>query len=133
MVVTALTMTIAHFCGCSPALEQPTGSSMPKAEPLKSVLCGIGAKKTIIWHGAYSGKSPKPLQIWSPRDICVLAKPRPKHLVADLVTTGTKRMSDGSELKTYTGAKNLKASQTYCAAFGMAVASLAKTWVNSGQ
>ena len=130
MVVTSLTMTIAHFCGCSPLLEQPTGSSMPKAEPLKSVLCGIGAKKTVIWHGAYSGQTPKPLQIWSPRDLYALVKPRPNNLVANLVINGTKRMNDGSEVKTYTGAKNMKASQTYCAAFGEAVASLARTWVN---
>ena len=44
-VVTALAMMFAHFCGCSPVLEQPTTSCMPKAEPLQAVLHGIGSKK----------------------------------------------------------------------------------------
>ena len=39
-------------------------------------------------------------------------------------------MSDNSTKATYTGTKALKQSQTYCMAFGKAVALLAKIWVN---
>ena len=38
-------------------------------------------------------------------------------------------MSDDCTKDTYTGTKALKSSQTYCMAFGKAVASLARTWV----
>ena len=102
---------------------------MPKAEPLKSTLSGIGARRVVIWHGAYSGKTPKPLQLWSPRDLSALVRPRPKNLVDPLVKEGTKRMKDGSHARTYSGTRELKASQAYCAAFGKAVASLIGTWL----
>ena len=124
-------MTFAFFCGCSPVLEQPTSSSMPKAEPTKSVLVGIAASKNVIWHGAYSHTTPKPLQVWSPRDLSALVLPRPRDLVSDLVKKGTKHTADGQVKSTYTGTRNkLKASQSYCRAFGSAVATLARTWVN---
>jgi len=122
-------MMFAHLCGCSPALEQPTTSSMPKLQPLQAVLQGIDAKKEVIWHGAYSGKCPKPLQVWSPRDLSALVRPRPTNLASNLVKTGTKRMSTGETKGTYTGTKALKASQTYCKPFAKEVASLAKAWV----
>ena len=41
-------------------------------------------------------------------------------------------MSDDCTKDTYTGTKALKSSQTYCMAFGKAVASLARTWVTEG-
>ena len=130
-VVTGLTMTFAFFCGCSPVLEQPTSSSMPKAEPTKSVLAGMGASKHIIWHGAYSGTTPKPLQVWSPRDMSSLVRPRPRLLKSDLVNKGTKRTADGVLKTTYSGTKDkLKASQTYCKQFGRAMGTLAQTWVS---
>ena len=133
-VVTALTMMFSYFCGCSPVLEQPTGSCMPKTEPLHTVLPGIGAKKWVIWHGAWGGTSPKPLQLWSARDLKALVRPRPKKMVSDsLVRKGQKRMSDNSTKATYTGTKALKQSQTYCMAFGKAVALLAKIWVTQGR
>ena len=131
MVVTALTMTFAYLCGCSPALEQPVTSCMPHAEPMKSVLGGIAASKYVIWHGAYSRTSPKPLQVWSPRDLSTLVRPRPVDLTSDLVKIGKKRTIDGQLKSTYTGSRDkLKASQAYCKAFGMAVATLARTFVD---
>ena len=130
LVVTALTMTFSYFCGCSPVLEQPVSSCMPKAEPMQSVLEGIAASSHIIWHGAYSRTTPKPLQVWSFQDLSTLQRPRPRHLVSDLSKKGTKRNTDGSLVTTYTGNKDkLKASQSYCRAFGKAVATLARTWV----
>lgn len=104
---------------------------MPKADPTKSVLAGMGASKHIIWHGAYGGTTPKPLQVWSPQDLRPLVRRRPLNLASDLVLKGTKRTSDGVEKHTYTGTKGkLKASQTYCNQFGRAVGTLARTWVN---
>jgi len=123
-------MTFSFFCGNSPVLEQPTTSCMPKAEPMKSVLAGMAASKAVIWHGAYSGTTPKPLQLWSPRDLRPLVRPRPRHLKSDLVKKGTKRTSDGVVKDTYSGTKDLKASQTYCQQFGRAIGTLARTWVN---
>jgi len=129
-VVSGLTMTFAFFCGNSPVLEQPAGSCMPKAEPLKSVLEGMSASKHIIWHGAYSHTTPKPLQLWSPQHLGSLVRPRPRHLKSDLVKRGTKRTSDGV-VKTYSGAKDLlRGSQTYCPPFARAMGTLAQTWVN---
>ena len=114
---TALTMMLAHFCGCTPVLEQPTSSVLPRLEPLNAVLNCIGAKKTIVWHGAYTGgTSPKPLQLWGPTDLSALTRPRPKHLHSDLVRRGQTRTK-----KTFTGTKALKGSQTYCMAFAKAV------------
>ena len=122
---TALTMMLAHFCGCTPVLEQPTSSVLPRLEPLNAVLNCIGAKKTIVWHGAYTGgTSPKPLQLWGPTGLSALTRRRPKHLHSDLVRYGQTRTK-----KTYTGTKALKGSQTYCMAFAKAVASLATMWV----
>jgi hypothetical protein len=131
MVVTALTMTFAYLCGCSPVLEQPVTSCMPKAEPMQSVLGGIAASKHVIWHGAYSRTTPKPLQVWSSRNLSSLVQPRPVDLKSDLVNRCKKRTIDGQLRSTYTGTRNkLKASQTYCNAFGRAVATLARTFVH---
>jgi len=120
-------MLFAHLCGCNDFLEQPSGSVMPKLQPLKGVLQCIKAKKRTIWHGAYDGTNPKPLQIWSPNDLSALVRPRPKHLVSKLIRYGTKRTASGEKKKTYSGEKtHLKRSQTYCKAFGEQVASLVK-------
>ena len=90
-----MAMLFAHLCGCSPVLEQPTSSVLPKLEPLKNVLEFIGSKKVVVWHGAYGGESHKPLQLWSPRDLSSLVKPKPKNLVSDLVEYGFKVCSNG--------------------------------------
>jgi hypothetical protein len=103
---------------------------MPKVEPLKSVLACVEASKEVIWHGAYSGTTPKPLQLWSPRDLSSLVRPRPRNLESDLVKKGTKRTADGELKNTYSGTKDkLRASQTYCQQFGRAMGRLAHTWV----
>ena len=111
-LVTALTMMLAHFCGNTPILEQPTTSVLPRLEPLHPVLNGIGAKKTIVWHGSYTGgTSPKPLQLWGPPVLSALVRPRPKHLKSDsLVRRGQSRTSSK---KYFTGTKALKGSETY--------------------
>ena len=130
-VVSGLTMTFSFFCGNSPVLEQPTTSCLPKAQPMKSVLAGMAASKHVVWHGAYSDTTPKPLQLWSPRDLGPLVRPRPRHLKSDLVKKGTKRTSDGVVKDTYSGTKDkLKDSQTYCRPFGRAIGILAQTWVD---
>lgn len=108
-------------------------SVMPLEEPLKSVLAGIGAAKFSVFHGAYSGKSWKPLQLWSTADLHLLWRPRPPPMSSDLVTTAVKVNSDGSvqfddmgrPKLSWTGNKpKMQASQTYCGPFGRAVAKL---------
>ena len=122
-------MTFAHLCGCSHVLEQPCGSCMPKAEPLKSVLAGVATTKHIICHGAYSGKSPKPLQRWSLQDLRARAKQRPWGLVSDLVHKDTKCMADGSLKDTYSGIKHkIQDSQTY----GCVLAKQLLHWCGNG-
>ena len=138
MVVTALTMAFSFLCGCNPVLEQPLGSVMPKEEPLKFVLQAIGASKWVIYHGAYSAESRKPLQFWSPADLSSLVRPCPSHLHSDLTIRGVKRNRDGSiqydakgrPKKSWTGNRSkLKASQTYCEAFARQVAALVLEWL----
>ena len=140
MVVTALTMAFAFVCGCSPVLEQPSGSFMPKAQPLKSVLQAIYASKTLVYHGAYSHTTQKPLQLWSPADLQSLWRPRPPKMLSDLVTVRVKTNRDGSvrldargrPMRSWTGNKpKMRASQTYCPNFGKAVAKLAKYFLVS--
>ena len=129
MVVTALAIAFAYLCGCSPILEQPTTSVLPKLEPLQSVLKSIGCTREVIWHGAYGGTSPKPLQLWSTRNLRALVRPKPTNLVSDLITYKKKTVK-GKEKNTYSGKKVLlKASQCYCKPFGKAVALLAKSWL----
>lgn len=72
MVVTSLVMAFGHWSGVNPVLEQPISSAMPRAEPLSSVLRSINASKHVVWHGAFSGESPKPLQLWSCQDLSAL-------------------------------------------------------------
>ena len=113
LVVTALAMLFAFLCDSSPALEQPASSVMPKMEPMKSVLTSIGAKKAIVWHGAYSGTSPKPLQLWSHQDLRDVARKKPRGIRDTLVSCEVKH----SGKIAYSGRKKeLKASQTYCMA-----------------
>ena len=127
IVVTALAMLFAFFCDSSPVLEQPTTSVMPKLDVMHCVLTTIGSRKTLVWHGAYSGTSPKPLQLWSHHDLSMVARNKPRGLTGTLHTSVIKP----SGKVVYSGNKKaLKASQAYCLAFGKAVASVAKTWVN---
>ena len=105
MVVTSLVMAIGFWSGCNPALEQPTTSDMPKCEPLKSVLAHTGASKHVCWHGSFGGESPKPLQLWSHRDLSQLVRGRPPAGASRLCTVqGTSYSGDHAALKT---------SQTY--------------------
>ena len=106
-------------------LEQPTTSVMPRCEPLRSTLAYIKATKLIVWHGAYDGESPKPLQCWSAKDLDCLWRPRPK-MSRKLQLVRQTGVGD----KGYTGChKALRKSQTYSPAFGKAVASVVKGWL----
>lgn len=130
MVVTSLAMSFAHCCGTNPVLEQPSNSCLPKLEPLQSALSLMGASKTTIWHGAYGGTSPKPLQLWSAKDMSSLKRPKPQHLSSHLVKKQSTKQADGKMKNTYTGkTKALLQSQVYSSSFGNAVASVAKTWL----
>ena len=123
MVVTSLMMAIGHWSGAHPVLEQPISSVMPKCEPLCSVLKMMNAKKHIVWHGAFNGESPKPLQLWSPQDLSALQLGRPKVRLSKLCTTKGRR---------YSGKKRaLQRSQAYSHDFGKAVAEVFKTWLKN--
>ena len=123
MVVTSLVMAIAYWSGANPVLEQPTSSVMPKREPLCSVLASMKAKKHTVWHGAFNGESPKPLQLWSAQNLTTLQRGRPKMSLTKLCVTKGNR---------YSGKKDaLRASQTYSHEFGRAVAKVFKTWLKN--
>ena len=103
-------------------LEQPITSAMLRAEPLSSVLRSINGSKHVVWHGAFSGESPKPLQIWSCQDLSAMQRGSPfARRFKKLVQT---------KGKSYTGIrKALKGSQTYTRGFGRAVAGVVKQWL----
>ena len=107
LVVTSLVMVVGHWTHCFPVLEQPTGSDMPKCEPLCSVLQHIGAGRIVTWHGAFDGESPKPLQLRSPQDLSPLRRDRP-------AATETRTRLCTVEGSSYSGkADCLRVSQTY--------------------
>ena len=122
MVVTSLVMAIGHWSGVNPVLEAPTTSAMPRAEPLCSVLQFINASKHVVWLGAFSGESPKPLQIWSRQDLSALQHGRPSsHRFSKLCNTKGKSYSGNR--------KALHRSQAYTREFGKAVAGVVKHWL----
>lgn len=120
MVVTSLMFAVGHWSGVHPVLEQPVSSVMPKCEPLCSVLAMMNARKHIVWHGAFNGESPKPLQLWSSQDLSALQRGRPKVRLAQLCVVKGKRYSGNS--------KALRRSQAYSREFGKAVAEIFKSW-----
>lgn len=123
MVVTSLMMAVAYWSGAHPVLEQPITSVMPKCEPLCSVLASMNAKKYVVWHGAFGGESPKPLQLWSSQSLSVLQRGRPKAQLAKLCIAKGRR---------YTGQKKaLQRSQAYSNEFGRAVAGIIKSWLKN--
>ena len=104
-------MFVAFFSQLVPVLEQPSGSVMPKAEPLRSVLAYIGARKVTCWHGAFGGESAKPLQLWSPahEDLKVLWRKKPTTGMRTLVSTDKSK-----GVRRYSGVhRMLKGSQAY--------------------
>lgn len=121
MVVTSLMMAVAFWSGANPVLEQPMSSVMPKCEPLASVLASINANKHTVWHGAYGGESPKPLQLWSPKDLSVLQRGRPGDRLLTLCVHRGKRYSGNKEA--------LQRSQAYSHEFGKAVSAVFKSWL----
>lgn len=123
MVVTSLLMAVVFWSGANPVLEQPMSSVMPKCEPLCSVLASISANKHTVWHGAYGGESPKPLQLWSPKDLSALQRGRPMDRLLTLCVSRGKR---------YSGKKKaLQRSQAYSHEFGRAVAAVFKSWLKN--
>jgi hypothetical protein len=110
MVVTSLMIAVGYWSDCTPVLEQPSGSAMPKCEPLCSVLRCIGSRKYNSWLGTFGGASPKPLQLWCHRDLSALQRGRPlAGSLNQLVSEVTTRKG-----RTYNGKKKaLKSSQAY--------------------
>ena len=115
--VTALGIFIGVVCGLLCVLEQPVSSVMPRTPSLQSVFAFFGFNRQVVWMGAFSGPSPKPLQLWHPPslDLSRLGRPKPIGLDAGLVVQG----DDGS----WTGVKDrLEISEHYTFEFGCAVA-----------
>ena len=115
--VTALGICLGVLCGLFPVLEQPVSSVMPRTPSLHSVLSFFNFHRQVVWMGAFSGPSPKPLQLWHPFRLGLsrLQRPRPVGLDAGLVLQG----ADGS----WTGVKErLETSEHYTFEFGCAVA-----------
>lgn len=115
--VTALGIFLGALCGLLSILEQPTSSVMPRTPSLQNVFAFFNFHRQVVWMGAYSGPSPKPLQLWHPPslDLSRLGRPKPIGLDAGLVMQG----ADGS----WTGVKDrLETSEHYTFEFGCAVA-----------
>ena len=59
-------------------LEQPVNSVMPVTPPLRTVLEVTNSVRQCTWHGAFGGKSPKPLALWcTSSDIKQMKRKRP--------------------------------------------------------
>ena len=115
--ITAIGIFLAALCGLLPVLEQPSSSVMPRTPSLRNVFEFFGFYRQVVWMGAFSGPSPKPLQLWHlpSLDLCRLGRPKPTGLDAGLVVQG----NDGS----WTGVKDrLEISEHYTFEFGCAVA-----------
>jgi hypothetical protein len=123
MQVASLVFFVAASSSLSPVLEQPLTSVMVKCCPLSTVLACTGAIKTVVWHGAFGGKTPKPLQLWhvhpSYRRMSERGRPSFKGS-AKLVRR------HGCDGKKFTGGKHVTKSQAYSKEFGTAVAKITR-------
>lgn len=125
MEITSMMMFFSFLLGCIPALEQPTGSVLPKLPSLRNVLWFFDFKKTVTYMGSFGGPTSKPLQIWHPSSgpgslFAAIARPRPDGL-DNLALKG--ESSDGNH--TYTGNKEmLTESEHYTPEFGACVAQI---------
>ena len=122
MEVTSLMMYLSWLFGNNPLLEQPLNSVMPLCQPLKPTLSYIKAVKTVTWHQAFGGDSPKPLQLLTPNaSLAALRRRKP-------LTSNNTQLAQKNGTKYSGNKKALKASQAYSAAFGKAVADIVETW-----
>jgi hypothetical protein len=122
--ITSLIWFLSWLQDSHPALEQPANSVLPKAEPLASVLSFTCANKTMTWLGAFSGSSPKPLQIWHiAEEYSELRRPRPdSNETPDRLYSVA--VGPGGQ-KRFSGKKGLmKESQAYTCNFARAVAAV---------
>jgi hypothetical protein len=120
MALTALLFMLAHVIQNMAILEQPLGSSMPRAPPLCNVLEFIKARKVVTWHSAFGAISAKPLQLWSNNLAAMRLRRARPH------STNLKTLARKHEDVKYSGKPiRMKKSQAYTPEFGKAVAEMA--------
>ena len=117
MEISSLLILLSHLVSNIFVLEQPLGSVMPLAQPMKCTLAFTGADKHVTWHGAFGGASPKPLQLWS-------TNPGFKAMQRKKPTKKNGKLTKQTG-KSFTGNKAaLKQSQVYSHEFGLAVGNI---------
>ena len=120
MVLTSILWLLGHLLDCSCCLEQPSGSVMPQAPPLSTVLSFVQAQRVVTWHCAFGAPSAKPLQLWSNNPVVqTLRRKKPKGLKLKPLAT---RDDSGGTLKFSGVGSRMKGSECYTAEFGKAVA-----------
>jgi hypothetical protein len=122
--VTGLLYLLADLFGDSPVLEQPLTSCLPLLPDVRLVLAYTKSEKTVTWHGAFGGLSPKGLQLHHTSDeFRSLSRRRPKQQLTTLCDMGFAKCGK----RTYTGKKQaLKDSEAYSMEFAAAISSV--TW-----
>jgi hypothetical protein len=117
MQVTSLQIFFSRLVKAEAILEQPSGSCLPKLQPLASVLAFLETIKTTTWLGSFGADHPKPLQLWHTNNIFKqLKRPKPQSCTTRLCTRiNGKFRGRGNEMKQ---------SQIYPDSFCEAVASL---------
>ena len=116
--VSALTVFLAHMCGCLEVLEQSGTSCLPQTPPMLGVLAFIAAQKTVTYHACFGADNLKPFQLWS------------GHAVMSSLQRGKPAGTFGEELVVrgengrFTGiGHKLQQSQVYSLEFGRAIIS----------
>jgi len=129
MIITSLIFFVAWLLQNSPVLEQPQTSVMCHARPMCTVLEFIGATRTATYLSQFGGCTMKPLQLWHVGPAYgALSRPYPIKFVAK--TTLVKRLAGNR----FSGKRHqLKASQAYPPAFGVAVAAITDRALSVGR
>ena len=127
MAVSSLLVFLGGLLNLVPVIEQPTSSCLPKIAPMRTVLTFRNACSTTVWLGAFGAPSPKPVKLWaSSPQFQALKRPKPKKENSEPCNNSAALTQKGISKKTgkatFSGKRNLTASEEYPFAFGLAVA-----------
>lgn len=107
-----------HLANVRFTIEQPMSSKMFKHRNYQALVNYTGAKRTLVWHGAYDNGSAKPFQLFSTSTgISSLARPMPEK-----GDRGEALMSKDADGNWFGKRRRLSRSAHYSPIFGFAVA-----------